>query len=82
MYERRSTDPTPAPSPPPLGTIAGQRQPSNVRIGDFVCLDGLYLRVRDMRSAGTAGHRVLVFDGHSPWVMREPTTTYRPIELL
>lgn len=42
-------------APPPLGTIAGQRQPSDVRIGDFVCLDGLYLRVRDMRSAGTAG---------------------------
>ncbi|NEA66627.1 hypothetical protein [Streptomyces sp. SID12488] len=81
MYERRTTDPTPAP-PPPLGTIAGQRQPSDVRIGDFVCVDGQYLQVRDMRSAGTAGHRVLIFDGHSPWVMREPTTTYRPIELL
>jgi hypothetical protein len=81
MYERRTTDPTPAP-PPPRGTIAGQRQPSDIRIGDFVCLDRLYLRVRDMRSAGTAGHRVLIFDGHSPWVMKEPTTTYRPIELL
>ncbi|MFD4261858.1 hypothetical protein ACFWR9_30615 [Streptomyces sp. NPDC058534] len=81
MYERRTTDPTPAP-PPPLGTIAGQRQPNDVRIGDFVCLDRLYLRVRDMRSAGTSGHRVLIFDGHSPWVMNKPTTTYRPIELL
>ncbi|NEC91175.1 hypothetical protein [Streptomyces sp. SID12501] len=81
MYERRTTDPTPAP-PPPLGTIAGQRQPSDVRIGDFVCLDGQYLPVRDMRSAGTSGHRVLIFDGHAPWVMNKPTTTYRPIELL
>lgn len=81
MYERRTTGPTPV-LPPPLGTIAGQRQPSDVRIGDFVCLDGLYLRVRDMRSGGTAGHRVLIFDEHCPWVMRESTTTYRPIELL
>jgi hypothetical protein len=46
-----------------------------------VCLDGLYLRIRDMRSAGTAGHRVLIFDGHSPWVMKESATTYRPVEL-
>ncbi|MFD8218327.1 hypothetical protein ACFV2U_32615 [Streptomyces sp. NPDC059697] len=81
MYERRTTEPAPAP-PPPLGTTAGQRQPSEVRIGDFVCLDGLYLRILDMRSAGTAGHRVLIFDGHSPWVMKESATTYRPVELL
>lgn len=80
MYERRTTEPAPGPPPPP-GTIAGQRQPSEVRIGDFVCLDGLYLRIRDMRSAGTAGHRVLIFDGHSPWVMKESATTYRPVEL-
>lgn len=80
MYERRTTEP--APVPPPLGTIPGCRQPSDVRIGDFVFLDGLYLRVRDMRSAGTAGRRVLIFDGHSPWVMKEPATTYRPVELL
>jgi hypothetical protein len=80
MYERRTTEPTPV--PPPLGTIPGHRQPSDVHIGDFVFLDGLYLRVRDMRSAGTAGRRVLIFDGHSPWVMRESTTTYRPVELL
>lgn len=51
-------------------------------MGDFVCLGGQYLRVRDMRSAGTVEHRVLIFDGHSPWVMNKPTTTYRPIELL
>lgn len=81
MYERRTTEPTPAP-PAPLGTIASQTQPSDVHIGDFVYLHGQYLRVRDMRSAGTAGHRVLIFDGRTPWVMREPVTTHRPIELL
>jgi len=80
MYERRTTGPTPV--PPPLGTIPGQRQPSDVQIGDFVFIDGLYLRVRDMRSAGTAGRRVLIFDGHSSWVMKESATTYRPVELL
>jgi hypothetical protein len=47
-----------------------------------VFLDGLYLRVRDMRSAGTAGRRVLIFDRRSPWVMKESATTYRPVELL
>lgn len=80
MYERRTTEPTPV--PPPLGTIPGYRQPSDVHVGDFVFLDGLYLRVRDMRSAGTAGRRVLIFDGHCPWVMNESATTYRPVELL
>lgn len=80
MYERRAAEP--APVPPPLGTIPGHRQPSDVHIGDFVFLDGLYLRVRDMRSAGTAGRRVLIFDGRSPWVMKESATTYRPVELL
>ncbi len=80
MYERCTTEPPPV--PPPLGTIPGHRQPGDVHIGDFVFLDGLYLRVRDMRSAGTAGRRVLIFDGHSPWVMNESATTYRAVELL
>lgn len=78
MYERRTPDP---PSPrAPLGTIGGERPPSDVRVGDIVYLDGKYLRVRDMRSAGTAGRRVLIFEGHPPWVMSKTTTTYRPIE--
>jgi hypothetical protein len=80
MYERRTTEP--APVPPPLGTVPSYRQPGDVHVGDFVCLDGMYVRVRDMRSAGTAGRRVLIFDGHSPWVMKESATTYRPVELL
>jgi len=80
MYERRITEPTPA--PPPLGTVPGCRQPCDVHVGDFVFLDGMYVQVRDMRSAGTAGRRVLIFDGHSPWVMKESATTYRPVELL
>jgi hypothetical protein len=80
MYERRTTEPTPV--PPPLGTIPGHRQSGDVHIGDFVFLGGMYLRVRDMRFAGTAGRRVLIFDGHSPWVMKESATTYRPVELL
>ncbi|MER6223779.1 hypothetical protein ACWDFR_30870 [Streptomyces sp. 900105755] len=55
------------------------RPPSDVRVGDFVYLDGEYQRVQDMRSAGTAAHRVLIFAGREPWVMREARTTYRPI---
>ncbi|MFD9630420.1 hypothetical protein [Streptomyces violascens] len=81
MYERRrSTEPTPPPAP--LGTRAELRSPSGVKIGDYVYRDSLFLRVADMRSAGTAAHRVLFFDGHPPWMMTAPTITYRPIELV
>ncbi|MFI2634354.1 hypothetical protein ACH5A2_28830 [Streptomyces collinus] len=81
MHERRSEEPLSVP-PPPRGTIGSTRPPNDVRIGDFVYLDGAYQRVRDMRSAGTATHRVLIFAGREPWVMREARTTYRPIGLL
>lgn len=79
MYERRSTDS--APPPAPLGATARLRPPDDVRIGDFVHLDDMFLRVQDMRAASTAAQRVLIFDGHPPWVMRQSTITYRPIEL-
>lgn len=81
MYERRTPDPPPPRAP--LGTRAEERPPSDVWVGDIVYLDGIYLRVRGMRSAGTADQRVLIFDGHPPWVMKKPTTTYRrPTELI
>ena len=68
--------------PPPRGTMGSTRPPSDVRIGDFVYLDGVYQRVRDMRSAGTAAHRVLIFDGREPCGhARSRRITYRPIEL-
>ncbi|MBD0746035.1 hypothetical protein [Streptomyces sp. CBMA152] len=80
MYERhRSAEP--ALPPAPRGTRAVLRSPSGVKIGDYVCRDGLFLQVADMRSAGTATQRVLLFDGHAPWLMTAPTITYRPIEL-
>ncbi|MFJ8535566.1 hypothetical protein [Streptomyces sp. NPDC093591] len=79
MHERRTKEPPSIP-PPPRGTIGSTRPPSDVRIGDFIYLDGAYQRVRDMRSVGTAAHRVLIFAGREPWVMREARTTYRPID--
>ncbi|MFI5800513.1 hypothetical protein [Streptomyces sp. NPDC051677] len=79
MYERRTKEPPPPP-PPPVGTVGHTRPPGDVRIGDFVYLDGEYQRVRDMRSAGTTAHRVLIFAGREPWAMREARTTYRPID--
>jgi hypothetical protein len=79
MYERKTKEPPSIP-PPPAGTTGSTRTPSDVRVGDFVYLDGAYQRVRDMRSAGTAAHRVLIFAGREPWVMREARTTYRPID--
>lgn len=78
MYERRTKE-APSIPPPPRGTMGSTRPPSDVRIGDFVYLDGVYRRVRDMRSAGTAAHRVLIFAGREPWIMREARITYRPI---
>ncbi|MFI9834577.1 hypothetical protein ACIHIX_43625 [Streptomyces sp. NPDC051913] len=79
MYEHRAKAPPPLP-PPPAGTIGHTRPPGDVHVGDFVYLDGEYQRVRDMRSAGTAAHRVLIFARREPWVMREARTTYRPID--
>lgn len=68
------------PPPPPVGTVPTHRQPSDVRVGDFILLDGQYQRIQDMRSAGTASARVLHFAGRAPWSMREARTTYRPID--
>ncbi|WP_230396171.1 hypothetical protein [Streptomyces blattellae] len=62
--------------------MGSTRPPSDVRVGDFIHLGGTYQRVRDMRSAGTAAHRVLIFAGCEPWIMREARTTYRPIDCL
>ncbi|MFJ6695758.1 hypothetical protein ACIQM4_06765 [Streptomyces sp. NPDC091272] len=76
MYEHRATDPAPMPRPPP-GMVASLRQPGEVRVGDYIRLDGTYLQVQDMRALGIAGHRVLIFSDHQPWVMRKATTTYR-----
>ncbi|MFD9486280.1 hypothetical protein ACFWBX_20315 [Streptomyces sp. NPDC059991] len=81
MYERR-TPAVPARPPAPLGTTAAVRRPNDIRVGDFVYRDAMYLRIKDLRSAATAGQRVLIFDGHAPWVLKAPTTTYRPNELL
>ena len=78
MHERRSEEPPSIP-PPPRGTTGSTRPPSDVRIGDFVYLDGTYQRVRDMRSAGTAAHRVLIFARRAPWVMRDARTMYGPV---
>lgn len=65
---------------PPVGTVGATRPPSDVRIGDFILLDGQYQQVQDMRSAGTPAHRVLHFAGRAPLIMREALSTYRPLE--
>jgi hypothetical protein len=67
---------------PPVGTVGATRPPSDVRIGDFILLNGQYQRILDMRSAGTPAHRVLHFAGRAPLIMREARTTYRPLEHL
>ncbi|GGU41182.1 hypothetical protein GCM10010211_00170 [Streptomyces albospinus] len=77
MYERR-TEEQPAIPPPPIGTVKAMRPPADVRVGDFIYLDGKYQRVQDMRSAGTAAHRVLLFAGRPPWTMRRAQDTFRP----
>ncbi|MFF8655142.1 hypothetical protein [Streptomyces huasconensis] len=65
--------------PIPANTVKMHSTPNEVRIGDFVLLDGRYQRIRDMRSAGTASVRVLHFVGRPPWVMRKARTIFRPI---
>ncbi|MEU6653379.1 hypothetical protein ABZ904_29075 [Streptomyces sp. NPDC046900] len=79
MYERKTKE-QPSISPPPVGTVGVTRPPTDVRIGDFILLDGQYQRVQDMRSAGTSAHRVLHFARRTPLIMREARTTYRPLE--
>lgn len=71
----------PSEPPPPVGTMRATRTPIDVRIGDFVLLDGHYQRVRDMRAAGSSAHRVLHFAGHAPLIMRTSRTVCRPISL-
>ncbi|MER6381377.1 hypothetical protein [Streptomyces sp. NPDC001250] len=79
MYERTVQE-QPSIPPPPVGTIGATRPPTDVRIGDFLLLDGQYQRVQDMRSAGGASARILHFAGRAPLIMREARTTYRPLE--
>jgi hypothetical protein len=79
MYERRSVEQPSIPTPP-VGTVGATRPPTDVRVGDFILLDGKYQRIQDMRSAGTSAKRILHFAGRTPLIMREARTTYRPIE--
>lgn len=78
MYQPRKEERPPEP-PPPVGTMRATRTPSDVRLGDFILIDGSYQRVRDMRAAGTAAHRVLHFAGHAPLIMRTSRVVCRPI---
>ncbi|MFF4528218.1 hypothetical protein ACFY1P_03000 [Streptomyces sp. NPDC001407] len=57
------------------------RTATDVRVGDFVLLDGNYLRVRDVRATGGSAHRILHFVGHAPLIMRTPRAVWRPISL-
>ncbi|MGV4983157.1 hypothetical protein ACVB8X_32195 [Streptomyces sp. NRAIS4] len=79
MYEHRAKE-QPSIPPPPVGTVPAVRPPTDIRIGDFILLDGRYERVQDMRSAGGASARILHFAGRTPLIMREARTTYRPLE--
>ncbi|PHQ49502.1 hypothetical protein BLA24_26060 [Streptomyces cinnamoneus] len=82
MHKRKAGELQAKPTPP-VGTVEQRnRPPGDVRIGDFLYLDGAFQRVRDMRAAGTSAHRVLHFTGRAPVIMREPRTIYRPLELL
>ncbi|MDH6222429.1 hypothetical protein [Streptomyces pseudovenezuelae] len=78
MYERKTQAPPRKPAVPG-GTIAAHRPPHDVRIGDFVHLDGAYHQIQDMRSAGDTSRRVLLFAEHSPLTMTEAMTIHRPV---
>ena len=64
----------------PINTYAADVHPLDVRVGDSVLLDGVYHPIRDMRSAGPGGEKVLIFDAHAPWRMAQPHRVFRPIE--
>ncbi|WP_254382758.1 hypothetical protein [Streptomyces sp. TBY4] len=79
MPERRIHGPQARPTPP-VGTVAyPSTLPSDVRVGDFLYLNGSFQRVQDMRTASTSGHRILHFAGRAPLIMRKALTVYRPL---
>ncbi|MFF2848707.1 hypothetical protein ACFVT5_20635 [Streptomyces sp. NPDC058001] len=79
MYERRARE-LPYIPPPPVGTVGLTRWPTDVRVGDFILVDGKYQRVRDMRTVGATSARVLIFTGRDPLIRQDAWTTYRPLE--
>ncbi len=54
--------------------------PTQVQVGDFVCLGGQYRRVNDMRGWEFMGRaRVLILDGMGPWRMNHDRAVFRPV---
>ncbi|MEW1616210.1 MULTISPECIES: hypothetical protein [unclassified Streptomyces] len=65
------------PPRPPRGTEKGSRTPSQVQVGDYVCLSGVYREIRDLTTL-MGGGRLLYFEGREPYAMRVPMEIYRP----
>ncbi|MFF9566635.1 hypothetical protein [Streptomyces sp. NPDC014685] len=62
----------------PAGTRSVEVGPTEIRVGDFVLLDGRYYEVLNLRSAHCHS-RTLELRGLSrPWVMTSPRKVYRP----
>ncbi|MGW2822164.1 hypothetical protein ACWC24_14295 [Streptomyces sp. NPDC001443] len=55
-----------------------RRLPTDIRVGD-VLLECPYGRVQGMRSSDNATHRVLHFNKHTPVIVRDAQTTFRPV---
>lgn len=65
------------PAAAPRGTKPIDADPSTVKVGDYLPLDGVNRKVLDMRGRqGTT--RVLHLEGIGNWVMTGPRLVYRP----
>ncbi|NEC21212.1 hypothetical protein [Streptomyces parvus] len=67
----------PKPPKPPRGTERATLTPSQVQVGHYVLLSGVYRQIRSM-TALTGGGRLLHFEGRGPYAMRVAMQIYRP----
>ncbi|MGC4928110.1 hypothetical protein [Streptomyces sp. DT117] len=62
---------------PPRGTEGVTLTPSQVQVGNYVFLSGVYRQISTMTRL-TGGGRLLYFEGRAPYAMRVPMQIYRP----
>lgn len=64
----------------PGGTLPLEVRPAEVRVGDYLPLDGGCYRIRNMRGTGGSS-RILELEGRrQPWIMTGPRTVFRPAD--
>ncbi|MFZ4264975.1 hypothetical protein ACOZFM_29695 [Streptomyces arboris] len=64
----------------PEGTLPLEVRPDEVKVGDYLPLDGGCYCIRNMRGA-SGSSRILELEGRQlPWIMTGPRTVFRPAD--